>query len=577
MNRARPGVSSLGLFAALYLIALGSTYAFLAIPNAGPGLKETWGIVDISAGLWLLWAATDALGPVLRRAAYGIGGTLLMATAVDLLTRGSFGGGIGHVLAGAVLWFVAVRPSAPDETRGTSLLGAALGAMNTCVGLDGIIRGDINAQVPQLGVHGAVVGWLYVLTGAAVVFVSVRRPVNRNLRSVAHGLAGLTMAIQMFLIARTGQLVVSTLAAGLFRTLVTATVPQLEFIVSGLRSQTLRVRLVVVSVTVAALAGLTPMLAMLMLPDSEPVLNSVEWPRVLSFWAFFATIGFAILAGIFLSARVEQALRSALAVAASGPRTDQAVAELDEIAGAVQDHLTQISRLQHDLLERDDRFGAVSHDLRSPLSGIINAAALLRQRADSVSMVRRAARIIDTNARHMHQLVENLVEAARLESHQAVSARRETMGITPWLESLRDTFLASGDGARLTFSGGAAIVIPNPETLRRIVTNLVENALKYSPPTCSVHVQVTVVGDEIVIAVIDHGPGIRPDERQQIFDRYYRSTRMDGRADGVGLGLYIVHGLVQRSGYRLWIADTPGGGATFNVGIPGATQSQKAG
>jgi len=576
-NRARSGVSSLGLFAALYLIVLGSTYAFLAIPNVGPGLKETWGLLYIFVGVWLLWAATDAIGPVPRRAAYGVGGGLLMATAVDLLNRGSIGGGSGHLLAGAVVWFVAVRHPAAEDSRGISLLGAALGAMNTCVGLDGVVRGDVNPQFPQLGVHGHFLGWLYALTGVAILYVSIRRPVNRNLRYLAHGLAGVTMAIQMFLIARTGQLVVSTLAAGLFRAVVTAIVPRWESVVGSLPSQALRVRLIIVSVTVAALAGLTPMVAMLLLPESEPVVNSVEWPRVLSFWAFIATIAFACVAGTMLSTRVEQALRSALAVDSARPRSDQVVAELDEIAGAVSAHLTEISRLQHDLLERDDRFGAVSHDLRSPLSGIINAAALLKQRADSVSMVRRAARIIDTNARHMHQLVENLVEAARLESHQSVSARRDAVGITPWLESLRDTFVVSGDGPRLTFSGGAGIVIGEPEIVRRIVTNLVENALKYSPQHCPVQLQVTTCEADVVISVIDHGPGIRVDEREQIFDRYYQSKSTHGHSQGLGLGLYIVHGLVQRHGYRLWISDTPGGGATFHVAIPSVEHSQRAG
>lgn len=576
-NRARPGVSSLGLFIALYLIVLGSTYAFLAIPNAGPGLKETWGVLYIFMGVWLLWAATDALGPLSRRAAYGSGGTLLMATAIDLLQRGSFGGGSGHVVASVVVWYASVRQSPPDETRGTSLLGAALGAMNTCVGLDGVIRGDVNPQLPQLGVHGALVGWMYVLTGAAVVLVSIRRPVNRNLRHAAHALAGLTMAIQLVLIARTGALVISTLAAGLFRTFVTAIVPRWESVVSSLPSQALRVRLVVISVTMAALAGLMPMVAMLVLPVTEPAVNSVEWPRVLSFWAFFATIGFASLAGTILSTRVEQALRSALAVDTDRPRTDPVVEELDEVAGAVHGHLTQISRLQRDLLERDDRFGAVSHDLRNPLSGIINAAALLKQRADSVAMVRRAAGIIDTNARHMHQLVENLVEAARLESHQSVSVGRDGVSIASWLESMRDTFVIPGDGPRLTFSGTAGIIIPNPETVRRIVTNLVDNALKYSPAHCAVQVQVAAAGEEVVISVVDHGPGIRPEERHHIFDRYYRSKTQAGDREGVGLGLYIVHGLVERHGYRLWISDTPGGGATFHVAIPAVAPAQKAG
>jgi two-component system sensor histidine kinase KdpD len=103
-----------------------------------------------------------------------------------------------------------------------------------------------------------------------------------------------------------------------------------------------------------------------------------------------------------------------------------------------------------------------------------------------------------------------------------------------------------------------------PEALRRILTNLIENAYKYGSPPVRIAVQ--IAEDQVVISVIDRGPGIPPDERERIFERFYR-VDPNGTKPGMGLGLSIVRGLAESCGGTVWVEDAPGGGAAFRVSL----------
>jgi two-component system sensor histidine kinase KdpD len=101
----------------------------------------------------------------------------------------------------------------------------------------------------------------------------------------------------------------------------------------------------------------------------------------------------------------------------------------------------------------------------------------------------------------------------------------------------------------------------------QVVTNLLENAVKYTPDGSPIDVRVTHVGDRIRVAVADHGPGIPANKRAAVFDKFYRLERR-GRIQGSGLGLAVSKGLVEGHGGQIWIAETPGGGATFLFELP---------
>jgi len=110
------------------------------------------------------------------------------------------------------------------------------------------------------------------------------------------------------------------------------------------------------------------------------------------------------------------------------------------------------------------------------------------------------------------------------------------------------------------------------------IANLLENAVKFSPAGGDVVVRVVAEGDDAVIMVVDHGPGVDDDEVERLFERFHRGTASQSSdAPGVGLGLAISRALVERQGGRIAVTSTPGGGATFSVRLPLAARSTPPG
>ena len=102
-----------------------------------------------------------------------------------------------------------------------------------------------------------------------------------------------------------------------------------------------------------------------------------------------------------------------------------------------------------------------------------------------------------------------------------------------------------------------------------MIDNLVENAIKYTSSGMLPEVELAVEAGEARILVTDHGVGVPEDERDRIFDRFYRATNVQGTSEtGIGLGLYICRRIVEAHAGRIWVEPTPGGGSTFSVTIP---------
>ena len=119
----------------------------------------------------------------------------------------------------------------------------------------------------------------------------------------------------------------------------------------------------------------------------------------------------------------------------------------------------------------------------------------------------------------------------------------------------------------------ACEVRADPEAVRRIVGNLIENAHKYG--AMPVRITVQPAEEQVVLSVVDHGGGVPLDEREKVFERFYRADP-NGTKPGMGLGLAIVRGLVESCGGSVWVEDAPGGGAAFRVALrTGVTESSE--
>jgi len=236
-------------------------------------------------------------------------------------------------------------------------------------------------------------------------------------------------------------------------------------------------------------------------------------------------------------------------------RLAQQRARLEGEASAAAD-LAEADSLRTALLE------AVSHDLRAPLTGIKAAASSLLS-ADTTWNRAEAQgfyKTIDYEADRLTSLVNNLLDMSRLRAGVLALSLRET--------DLEEVLYAAVNSLS---SAGSAVVIDLPERppsacadpglLERAMANVMANAQAASPPGLAVRVRTGHVGDRVEIRVIDQGPGIPGNEREQIFQPFQR--RGDGAPGGLGLGLAIAKGFTEAMGGDLSVEDTPGGGATF--------------
>ncbi len=207
---------------------------------------------------------------------------------------------------------------------------------------------------------------------------------------------------------------------------------------------------------------------------------------------------------------------------------------------------------------------AVSHDLRTPLTGIRTSVGALRTPTLTLSADDRAELLetIDVEASRLARIVDDLLDLSRLEVGSAAPEREV------WsLDDLVNQAVASlGADGRVEVQGEAPLVEVDATQIERVLANLLENALKFSPPNASVQVRITCTRKEAVVRVIDQGPGLLPEELERIFDPFYRRAE-SGKA-GAGLGLAIAKGFAEANGGRLWAESRPDQGASFALALP---------
>ena len=210
---------------------------------------------------------------------------------------------------------------------------------------------------------------------------------------------------------------------------------------------------------------------------------------------------------------------------------------------------------------------AVSHDLRTPLTTIKGVASEIRHGADA----ERAA-VIEGEADRMNALVGDLLDLSRIHA----GAVRPALAVNT-IDDLLGAALNSASGA-LT---GRHVDIDAPDDVLlagvfdmtqtlRIVVNLLDNATKYSPPGTPIDVRARTVNDRLVIEVMDRGPGVPLDERDRIFEPFYRPPGVPPDIRGHGLGLSIARGLAEAQGGSVRFAPRPGGGSIFALELPAA-------
>ena len=265
----------------------------------------------------------------------------------------------------------------------------------------------------------------------------------------------------------------------------------------------------------------------------------------------------------------------------------------DEVSSLSESINAMLAQIEHSFGVREaserrmrDFVADASHELRTPLATVKGYAELYRFGAvRDPEDVAGAMRRIEDEATRMTKLVEDLLTLTRWDAEPRLSPTRVDLTVLA-SDVVQDAQVratdrrvslvplrpgtAVGDGRP-----GPPVVIGDDGALRQVLTNLVANAISYTPAGSPVEVALGRDGDQVVVEVRDHGPGLDPATAERVFERFYRADKSRSRASGgTGLGLAIVAAIVGRHGGSVRHHPTPGGGATFRVGLPSAATDE---
>jgi signal transduction histidine kinase len=227
---------------------------------------------------------------------------------------------------------------------------------------------------------------------------------------------------------------------------------------------------------------------------------------------------------------------------------------------------------QKAIAARDEVLSIVAHDLRNPLNAVGLATAALRRTGPqdgSGRTARKTAESIERCIDQANRLIEDLLDVTRIEK-QGLHIERARVAPGELLADAAPLFTAAVSEAslelRTELPEALAPVLADRDRILQVFSNLLGNAVKFTPPGGRIRIGAERLDDEVRFSVADTGPGIAPMHLPRLFDRFWQERPTDRR--GAGLGLYIAKGIVEAHGGRIWAESTPGRGTTFFFTLP---------
>jgi two-component system, OmpR family, sensor kinase len=280
----------------------------------------------------------------------------------------------------------------------------------------------------------------------------------------------------------------------------------------------------------------------------------------------------ALLAGYLLATRTASPLRRFAATAAEvdagdlTPRLDSSATSAAELRTLAEAFNHMLDRLDRAFARQRQFVSDASHELRSPLTAIRGQLEVLaRNDHPSATEVRRVETMTMAEMRRVERLVDDLLALARLDEGVGLALRE--VQAAAFLGDLAAGAPEEGTEVGALAEGSIRI---DPDLLAQVVRNLLGNAHRHAGPGGRVTLAATEEGKSLLVTVDDDGPGIPPEQRERVFDRFHRSEPSRERASGgSGLGLGIARSIVERHGGRIWVDDSPLGGARVSFELPG--------
>jgi signal transduction histidine kinase len=245
------------------------------------------------------------------------------------------------------------------------------------------------------------------------------------------------------------------------------------------------------------------------------------------------------------------------------------------LASLVEDRTHELNSLNEELRQADQLksqlLGIAAHDLRNPLQSIVGQTELLKAGgpADPAGVERLES--IQSSAEHMARLVDQLLDAARLERGE-VSPKKEKVDLSDIANQavIRQRPAARRKGQRLeAHIEPRCTLTGNRSYLEQILDNLLSNAVKFSFPGGTIQVRLSQSAKGVLLEVADAGPGLSSSDQSQLFQKFRRLTPTPtGGETSTGLGLFIARELVRSLNGRIWVTSEEGSGSSFFVELP---------
>ncbi|MBN2547534.1 MAG: GAF domain-containing protein [Anaerolineales bacterium] len=227
-------------------------------------------------------------------------------------------------------------------------------------------------------------------------------------------------------------------------------------------------------------------------------------------------------------------------------------------------HLKELDRIKSDFVN------TVSHDLRSPLTAILGYVELIDRVGPVNEQQNEFIRRVQISVHNITSLINDLLDLGRIEA--GFDARKEIVPFAAVIQyavdGLRGRSQEKAQEIILDVPEHLPQVLGNPVRLRQMISNLITNAIKYTPEGGKVLVNAHAEGEQIILQVTDNGPGIPPTDQPFIFDKFYRASNVPVDAPGTGLGLAIVKSIVENHQGRIWVESSLGKGTIFTVVLP---------
>ena len=343
------------------------------------------------------------------------------------------------------------------------------------------------------------------------------------------------------------------------------------------RVASFRARLVLVSTLTAALAlvnvGFTSFLMFLSPHDLALLVGLLGF-----------SLALAIYVAITISQPTAQAVQSLVAAAGRMSTGDldtrvtvQSHDEIEEVARAFNAMAEQIERSvvrAHDLEQtRKELISAVSHDLRTPLASIrVMVESMSDGVVDDAETIERYLRITLSEVEHLSQLVNDLFDLSQVDSG-ALEMHMESASVQDLISDTLEAMSVQATANRLVLHGSVdGLLVPvvmDTQRIQRVLYNLVQNAMRHTPPDGTIDIRASDKGAEVQVEVVDTGEGIAETDLRRLFERWYRPDQSRSRSSGgTGLGLSIAKGIVEAHGGRIWAESVMGKGSTFRFTLP---------